>query len=97
MEDRLTIFRRSESEIVKQLAAHQYPKAILDDPSFLLGIPMRQFTKENLETLVRKIERLEAELVALEATTLTNMWRGELDRLTKEYAKVMAEMAAKKK
>ena len=97
MEDRLTIFRQSETEIVKQLTAHQYPKAILDDPSFLLSIPMRQFTKENLETLVRKIERLEAELVALEATTLTNMWRGELDRLTKEYSKVMAEMAAKKK
>lgn len=91
IEDRIIIFRRAEADIVRQLTIHRYPRNILEDPSFLLGIPMRQFTLENLETLAKKMERLEQELAALEKMSLADMWRSELDRFEKEYTSTQSD------
>ena len=53
---------------------------------FLLAIPVRQFTRENLEALDKKIEKLRRELADLEKRTPGSMWRHELDVLEKEYS-----------
>jgi len=87
IEDRVVVFRRSEADVIQQLTSLHYPPSIVEDPSPLLGIHVRHFTQEHLETLTKKIERLEKELVELEKMTPTNMWRIELDRFAKEFLK----------
>lgn len=86
IEDRVQVFRRSEEEIMGQLSQRQYPSG----SDFLLAMPVRQFTREHLLQLGQKIGRIEKEIAELERTTPSDMWRGELDALAREYQKLTA-------
>lgn len=85
MEDRVLVFRKTEEQIMNQLKQQHYPEDT--DFSFLLSIPVKQFTSENLQALQKKIRGLERDLKELEQTTIQQMWKTELDRFVNEYEK----------
>jgi len=77
--ERVTVFRKSEEDVLRQLHRLEYPAD--EDLAFLLALPVRQFTRESLAALKDKIANLQKEYQELQATTEAQMWKRELDGL----------------
>ena len=88
MEDRITVFRRSQENVTTQLHQHHYPLRE-DSYQYLLNIPVHRFTKEQLETLEKKLDQWKKEIQELESTTIEMLWNRDLDQFVKEYEKKM--------
>lgn len=86
MNDRVIVFRKTEPQILEQLERLDYP---MNETGFLLSIPVKQFTLEQLTSLEKKIKSLEKELDELKKTTIPQMWNRELDAFVKEYEKFL--------
>ena len=80
--DRITVFKRTESQIEQELIRLKYPEKHF---TTLYSIQIRSFTKENVSTLDKKIKDLEKQLKDLKATSLESMWNQELDAFVAEY------------
>lgn len=80
--DRITVFKRTESQIEQELTRLKYPEKHF---TTLYSIQIRSFTKENVATLDKKIKELEKQLKDLKATSLESMWNQELDAFVEEY------------
>lgn len=82
--DKITVFKRTESQIEEELKRLKYPEKHFNT---LYSIQIRSFTKENVALLDKKIKDLEKQLRELKATTLESMWMKELDAFVDEYSK----------
>lgn len=80
--DRIIVFKRTESQIEQDLRRLKYPEKHFN---ILYSIQIRSFTKENVSRLDKKIQELEKELKDLKATTLDTMWIKELDAFVSDY------------
>ena len=80
--DRIIVFKRTESQIEQELLRLKYPEKHF---TTLYSIQIRSFTKENVATLDKKIKDLEKQLQQLKATSLESMWNKELDAFVDEY------------
>lgn len=87
MTDKVIVFRRTEENVLDQLRSLSYP--VDTDLSFLLSIPVKQFTTEQLSALEKKIRSLEKEWEELKKTTIEQMWNRELDSFVQEYEKFL--------
>jgi len=59
--------------------------------SYLLRIPMRDFTQEKVSELDNKIKQKTADLLELEKTTEAQMWTKEIDTFLVEYRKMKTD------
>lgn len=86
MADKIVVFKKTEQEVEEQLKKHKYHQ---DFYPMLYSIQIRSFTKDNIQSLQKKIADLEKQLAELKKTTITQMWKKELDMFVEEYKKFM--------
>jgi DNA topoisomerase-2 len=77
--------RRKTADAVTQLLASVGLVKIEGDYKYLIKMPMDSVTEENAAHILRERELAEQELATLMATTLEQMWLGELATLDREY------------
>lgn len=76
--------RKTAEQIQTMLETAQFAK-IDDNFDYLIKMPMVSVSKENVERLMRECAETEAELTALRATTIEQMWMRELDAFLEQY------------
>ena len=96
--------RKKKDAIRSMLTEKQY--AIIDedeDYKYLVKMPMDSVSEENVEKLLKEKGEKEFELTVLKATSIENMWLGELEELStlykdyqKQRAAAMMELVVKK-
>lgn len=86
IEGRIVVFRRSEDDIRRQIGECD------QDVSFLLSIPLRQFTKEHLDQLKKKIQEIQKEYDELMRTTEGQLWKRELDLFEQSHKQYLTEI-----
>jgi DNA topoisomerase-2 len=84
MENRLIVFKKSETEVEEQLKKLKYNQEFY---SMLYAIQVRSFTNDHILSLEKKIKDFEKQLKELKATTIDAMWKNELDILVKHLEK----------
>lgn len=85
MDEKLVVFRRKEGDVLSDMSRLGYPP----DSEFLLAIPVKNFTTEQITSLEKKIADLKEEIKVLEGTTPPQMWNHELDRFMEEYNRIV--------
>jgi DNA gyrase/topoisomerase IV subunit B len=76
--------RKKADEVTTLLSGLSF--ALLDgDYKYLIKMPMDSVTEENVASIMKEKTDTEAELEALKAKTLEQMWLEELDALEKQY------------
>jgi hypothetical protein len=101
----LVVFRRPDAEVEKDLIERGYPKFVntgvnlLDeDPdaagdfSYLINMPIRQFTGEKLSNLANQCESKRSELATHRSKTPSLLWSEDLDQFEDTYTKWMQQM-----
>jgi DNA topoisomerase-2 len=76
--------RKKADEVTNLLTTMNFAK-IDDDFKYLIKMPMDSVTEENVASIMKEKSDTEAELDALKAKTLEQMWLGELEDLEKQY------------
>lgn len=84
MEDKVVVFRKTESQVKEQLSKLKYPEEHHD---MLCTLQIRSFTKDHVAALEKKIKELEKQLKDLKEMTIATMWKRELDAFSREYQK----------
>jgi DNA topoisomerase-2 len=77
--------RRKKAEQVTELLTGMNFAQLDGDFKYLIKMPMDSVTEENVANIMKEKTDTEAELAALKAKTLENMWLDELDELEKQY------------
>lgn len=80
MTEKLVINKRDECDIISDMARNGYLK-VDDGYTYLLNLPVSQFTNKKLTALMDKISLLKSRINALENTTDKDMWLSDLDML----------------
>jgi len=85
--------RRKKREEVSKLLVQKKYDVIDDDEDFkyLVKLPMDSVTEENVAKLLKEHGDKVAELEVVKSRTIEQMWSGELDTLSAEYAKYREE------
>jgi len=85
--------RRKKREEVSELLKNKSYSVIDDDEDFkyLVKLPMDSVTEENVAKLLKEHGDKAAELEVVKSRTIQQMWSGELDTLSSEYAKYREE------
>ena len=85
--------RRKKREEVSKLLKDKSYNVIDDDEDFkyLVKLPMDSVTEENVAKLLKEHGDKAAELEVVKSRTIQQMWSGELDTLSSEYAKYREE------
>jgi DNA topoisomerase-2 len=78
LNDEVVVFRRSITDINAQLTRHKFRKEAHDA---LLGIKIHAFTQDYVEQLARKVSDLQGKIRDLRATTETDMFVNDIDRI----------------
>jgi DNA topoisomerase-2 len=84
--------RKKREEVSKLLKDKSY--SIIDndeDFKYLVKLPMDSVTEENVAKLLKEHGDKAAELEVVKSRTIQQMWSGELDTLSSEYAKYREE------
>ena len=63
-------------------------KKVDNSYTYLLDIPLSQFTEERIEKLENDIKEIEDNIKYLETVSPKDMWMGELETFKNEYDKV---------
>ena len=88
--DGVVDLRRKTSQLVDELLTTRKFQKIDGDYKYLVKMPMDSVTTENVEKIMKERAETEAELAALKATTLEQIWLNELAHLEQEYVKYKA-------
>jgi DNA topoisomerase-2 len=72
---RLVVFQRSRADIESDMTRLGFPHELL------VSVRTYQYTAEEINKTVKHIHELQAELAALEATTVSNLWKQDLESL----------------
>jgi DNA topoisomerase-2 len=72
---RLVVFQRSRADIESDMTRLGFP---LD---LLVSVRTYQYTADEITKTMNHIRELQAELATLEATTVSNLWKQDLDGL----------------
>jgi DNA topoisomerase-2 len=72
---RLIVFQRSRADIENDMSRLGFP---LD---LLVSVRTYQYTADEIAKTVKHIHELQAELATLESTTVSNLWKQDLDSL----------------
>jgi DNA topoisomerase-2 len=85
--------RRKKREEVNQLLSQKGYDVIDEDTDFkyLVKLPMDSVTEENVAKLMKEHGDKTVELEVVKSRTIEEMWLGELDTLSSEYAKYREE------
>ena len=85
--------RRKKRDEVNQLLLQKKYDVIDEDTDFkyLVKLPMDSVTEENVAKLLKEHGDKAAELEVVKSRTIQQMWSGELDTLSSEYAKYREE------
>jgi len=84
LDDVVDLRRKTATQVVELMEARKFDR--LDgDYKYLVKMPMDSVAQENVEQIVREKDQCEKDLAVLLATTLENMWYGELEAFEKEY------------
>lgn len=86
VEQSITLFNRSNSEIQAQLESFKFKK-MENSYDYLLTMPIRSMTKERYHQLCQEITSVSNEIKNLEKMTAKEMWKKELENLEKQYEK----------
>jgi DNA topoisomerase II len=79
--------RKKTAAVVDTLLESRGFQKIEGDYKYLIKMPMDSVTTENVEKIMREKAETERELGVLKATSLEQIWMGELVTLEQEYAK----------
>ena len=85
LDGEIDLRKKKREEILEMLVARKY--AVIEDDTdykYLLKMPMDSVSAENAEKLINDRINKEAELCAIQSTTIENMWLKDLDEL-KQY------------
>ena len=82
MSDKLTIHKRDEDDLVKELEEREYKK-VDDKFDYLLGMHIRSFTKQRIENLGNEVDKLKGDYGNLKKLDVKDMWIMELDEFVK--------------
>lgn len=82
----LIIERRDEDDVISDLLTRKYDKKE-NNYNYLLTLPVRNFTEQQLQKLDKEIEDLTFKIKSLENTTEKEMWLKDLDEFQDEYEK----------
>jgi DNA topoisomerase-2 len=77
-EGSLVVFRRSMTDIYKELKQYDFPEPFW---SKFMDIPTYQYTLEEVSKLTSKVQKLEHELDTLKRTSVSQLWKQNLDSL----------------
>jgi DNA topoisomerase-2 len=85
--------RRKKREEVSKLLKEKGYDVIDEDEDFkyLVKLPMDSVTEENVAKVLKEHGDKAAELEIVKSRTIEQMWSGELDALSSEYAKYREE------
>ena len=84
--------RKTRDEVNKLLLQKKYDVIDEDtDFKYLVKLPMDSVTEENVAKLLKEHGDKAAELEVVKSRTIEQMWSGELDTLSAEYAKYREE------
>lgn len=81
--EEIQVFRKSQSDISKQLTYQSYPISLHDT---LLNIRLCSFTSENVEKIEKELKLKEKEINTLQATTIHQLWTIDLGVWTDTYS-----------
>jgi DNA topoisomerase-2 len=91
LDDLIDLRRKSNTEIDILLLGFNLEKLCENEisPSFdyLLKLPMNSVSVENVEKLMKEKIEIEIKLCKLEQTSITEMWKTELEEFEKQYTK----------
>jgi DNA gyrase/topoisomerase IV subunit B len=80
--------KKDTANVVEYLTKHKYPK--FDDSfEYLLTMPIRSMTKDNVARLLALKTQKEMEHSGYNKKTITELWLTDLDVLEKEYMKII--------
>lgn len=85
-ENKLVVFRRTESDVVRDLEIGKYDKWE-DGYDYLWRIPMRDFTKEKVSNLEKQIDQLKKKLEQLQKWSEQDLWKQDLLRFMETFDK----------
>jgi DNA gyrase/topoisomerase IV subunit B len=80
--------KQDTEKVVEYLVSHKYPK-IEDSYDYLLGMPMRSMTKDNVLRLKNQKQQKELEYDTYSKHTIQELWLQDLESLEKEYRKTL--------
>lgn len=80
MDGKLVVFKRPEESIIKELERKQFPK-IDDKYTYLLDIPVRQFTQQKIEQLMKKLQDVETDIEYWKKTSEKRLWLNDLRQI----------------
>ena len=89
-EDVIKVFKTPDEDIIRQLQERGYPM-VEDSYDYLLGIRIRQFSKQNWENQEMRIRNLEGRIAALQKTPPGGLWKADLAVFLEEYKKMYPE------
>jgi DNA topoisomerase-2 len=78
MNEEILVFKKTQSDISKQLTDELYPVIIHDT---LMSIRLSSFTSENVEKIEKELEYKQKELYELKRTSIQQLWRVDLQHL----------------
>ena len=93
--DKLTVFKRPENDIIKDLKDRGYSASTEDKDEtygYLLRLSIKNFTSEKLKELDTEISTTRSKLSSIEAITEKQMWLNDIDSFLSEYAKWELEL-----
>lgn len=82
--DKITIYRKSRSEIIEILVENKYPE-YEGKFDYLLKMSIDSLSRDMIEKLRENVKKIENEIETLENTTPREMWLGEIDEFEKHY------------
>lgn len=96
LDGEIDLRKKKREEILEMMVARKY--AVIEDDTdykYLLKMPMDSVSAENAEKLINDRINKEAELCAIQSTTIENMWLKDLDEL-KQYLDAPKTIKVKK-
>jgi DNA gyrase/topoisomerase IV subunit A len=78
MKDEITVYKKSEAEIVRTLREQNFADVNKDGFQYLLQMQIRSFTTDRMAQLQKEIANLKTQKKKLEKTSSTDLWLGEL-------------------
>ncbi len=96
LDGEIDLRKKKREEILEMMVARKY--AVIEDDTdykYLLKMPMDSVSAENAEKLINDKINKEAELCAIQSTSIENMWLKDLDEL-KQYLDAPKSIKVKK-
>jgi DNA topoisomerase-2 len=81
---KIDLRRKTSAQVTDLLTVMKFAQ-IDGDYKYLIKMPMDSVTEENVQSIMKEREETETRLNILKATTLENMWLGELQILEDKY------------